>query len=133
MSRSAAVDQSEDVVPGAAAEAPSARWLLAGGALICTLGLLMGRWHPFPWDQAIDTSFGLGMGLSYITKHSPVELIEDEDAQRLLGALAFEITMGLPQYPQWDMLLRVHHRSGLWGVIGDGSSNYITGGFRYNF
>ncbi len=95
--------------------------------------LLMGRWNRFVWDHYVETSVAAGAGFSYITEISPVELANDDDAQRFAGALAFEMTFGLPEYPQWDLLFRVHHRSGMGGVFGGGSSNYVTSGFRYSF
>jgi hypothetical protein len=97
------------------------------------VGLGLGRWHPFPWDDIVDTSFAVGAGLSYYSEISQVEKDEDDDARRLLGYLAFELTFGLPRYPRWDLMLRIHHRSGMGGVIGDGSSNYGCIGLKYAF
>jgi len=93
----------------------------------------MGRWHTFPWDDVVDTSLGAGAGLSSYTEISAVEKHKKDDAQRLLGYLAFELTFGLPQFPRWSLLTRIHHRSGLKGVIGEGSSNYLAVGFKYAF
>lgn len=97
------------------------------------VGLGMVRWLPFPWDDYVGTSLGIGAGLSYYTEVSRMEKDRDDDAQRLLGYLAFELTFGLPQYPRWDLMLRLHHRSGLLGVIGDSESNYLCVGIRYAF
>jgi hypothetical protein len=93
----------------------------------------VGRWHPFPWDEWLDTSFAFGAGLSYYTEVSAIEEERDDDAQRLLGALAFELTFGMPRFPRWDMLVRIHHRSGMGGVIGEGESNYLCLGLKYRF
>lgn len=95
------------------------------------LGLL--RWLPFPWDDYVDTSLGIGAGFSYYTKISDMEKERDDDAQHLLGYLAFELAFGLPQYPRWDLMFRLHHRSGLQEVIGDSESNFLCVGFRYAF
>lgn len=95
--------------------------------------LAMGRWHPFPWDTWLNTSFAFGAGLSYYTEVSAIEEERDDDAQRLLGALAFELAFGLPRYPRWDLLMRIHHRSGMGGVIGEGESNYLCVGLKYHF
>lgn len=46
MNRGAAVGEKTGASTSAPAETPAMKWLLAGGALICTLGLLMGRWSP---------------------------------------------------------------------------------------
>lgn len=93
----------------------------------------LARWHSFPWDEWLDTSVAFGAGLSYYTEVSAIEEARDDDAQRLLGALAFETTFGLPRYPCWDLLVRIHHRSGMGGVIGEGESNYLCLGVKYHF
>ena len=104
-----------------------------GGSFWEFVGLGMVRWLPFPWDDYVDTSLGIGAGLSYYTEISEMEKERDEDAQHLLGYLAFELTFGLPQYPRWDIMLRLHHRSGLQEVIGDSESNFLCVGLRYAF
>ena len=98
-------------------------------------GLLIGRWRLFPWDKYLDTSFAIGDGLSYATEVPKVEEREDPDAGRWLNYLMFELTLGLPQYPKWDVLFRIHHRSSLKGSIGasDAGSNFFCTGIRYNF
>lgn len=97
------------------------------------VGLVLGRWHPFPWDKYIDTSFAMGGGLSYFSELSQTELQRDENAQKLLGYLAFEFTFGLPQYPRWNLMFRVHHRSGAKGLIGESVSNYSCFGLKFAF
>jgi len=97
------------------------------------VGAILGRWHPFPWDKYIDTSFAMGAGLSYDTDISETESETDHHPQRLLGYLAFELTFGLPQYPRWELMLRIHHRSGAQGIIGDGGSNYLCSGLKFAF
>jgi hypothetical protein len=97
------------------------------------VGLMLGRWHSFPWDKYIDTSFAIGAGFSLNSEISKIELDRDEHAQRLLGYLAFEFTFGLPQYPRWDLMLRVHHRSGAAGTIGESVSNYLCVGLKFAF
>ncbi len=98
-------------------------------------GLLIGRWRWFPWDRYLDTSFAMGDGISYATGVPKVEKREDPNAGRYLNYLMFELTFGLPQYPKWDMLFRIHHRSSIRGTIGarDAGSNFFCTGIRYNF
>lgn len=96
-------------------------------------GLVIARWLKFPWDKYVDTSFAVGDGLSYNTEVSQVEKDDDENAGHWLNYLLFELTLGLPQYPRWDFVYRVHHRSGIRGLIGDGGSNYPCIGFKYAF
>ena len=97
------------------------------------VGLAIGRWHPFPWDRYIDTSFAFGSGISYNTEISPIELLEEEDSKRAIIYLSYELTFGLPQYPRWELMLRIHHRSGAWDLINDASTNYVCGGIKFSF
>ena len=97
------------------------------------VGLIIGRWHEFPWDKWVDTSFAVGDGISYYTEISNVEKEDDEDAQHALNYLLFELALGLPQYPKWDLVLRIHHRSSVFGLVGAAGSNFVCGGIKYSF
>ena len=97
------------------------------------VGVLIGRWHYFPWNDYINTSFAVGDGFSYYTEVSEVEKEDDEDAQRSLNYLLFELTFGLPEYPKWDLVFRIHHRSSIFGLYGAGGSNFVCGGIKYSF
>ena len=96
-------------------------------------GLIIGRWHAFPWNKYVDTSVAVGDGLSFYTEVSKVEKEDDEDAQKTLNYLMFELALGLPQYPRWDLVVRIHHRSSIFGLYGAGGSNYLTGGIKFSF
>ena len=96
-------------------------------------GLIIGRWHVFPWNKYVDTSLAVGDGLSGYTEISKVEKDDDDDAQKTLNYLLFELALGLPQYPRWDLVVRIHHRSSVFGLYGAGGSNYVTGGIKFSF
>ena len=96
-------------------------------------GLIIGRWHRFPWDKYLDTSFAVGDGLSYNTETSEIEKEDDENAGKWLNYLMFELTMGLPQYPRWNLVYRIHHRSSIRERIGAGASNFVAFGIKYSF
>ena len=96
-------------------------------------GLLIARWNKFPWDKYVETSFAMGDGLSYNTDVTTVEEEDDEDAGNWLNYLLFELTLGLPEHPRWDLVYRIHHRSSVRGLIGAGGSNYVTLGVKYSF
>jgi len=96
-------------------------------------GLIIGRWHAFPWNKYVDTSVAIGDGLSHYTQVSKVEKEDDEDAQRTLNYLMFELALGLPRYPRWDLVVRIHHRSSIFGLYGAGGSNYVCGGIKFSF
>ena len=97
------------------------------------VGVLICRWHYFPWNKYVRTSFAVGDGLSYYTDVSEVEKDDDDDAQRSLNYLLFEVTLGLPKVPKWDLAFRIHHRSSIFGLYGAGGSNFVCGGIKYSF
>jgi hypothetical protein len=96
-------------------------------------GVLVGRWHAFPWNKYVDTSFAVGDGISVYTEVSKVEEEDDEDAGQVLNYLMFELALGLPRFPQWDLVLRIHHRSSVFGLAGSAGSNYLCGGIKFSF
>jgi len=95
--------------------------------------LLILRWHPFPWDKYIDTSFAVGDGISYATEIPVIE--KKPEAGRTMNYLMYELTFGLPELPEWAFVIRVHHRSSIFGLIDSdyGASNFLCGGIKYYF
>jgi hypothetical protein len=96
-------------------------------------GLAALRWHPFPWDEYLNTSLAVGNGLSYATEVPRVEKEYDEDAVRVLNYLLVELTFGLPEQPRWSFSLRIHHRSDVFGLFEGGGSNFLCGGIKHSF
>ena len=97
--------------------------------------LVVLRWLPFPWDRYLDTSFAVGEGLSYATEDPKIEVEKHGRTSKLLNYLMFELAASLPKYPQWTYFLRVHHRSGVFGLFDgvSGGSNLVGAGVRYDF
>lgn len=95
------------------------------------------RWLPFPWDRYLDTSFAFGNGLSYATSEPELEIREgdEEETNQLLYYILVELAFAVPRYPSWDVFVRIHHRSSVFGLI-DGistGSNFVGLGLRYKF
>lgn len=96
---------------------------------------LMFRWANFPWNCYVNTSLALGEGVSYATSIPWIEAENNTNTKRLLNLLAFEATFAHPCYPQLQAVLRIHHRSGCYGLYhaGNSGSNDIGLGIRYLF
>jgi hypothetical protein len=92
------------------------------------------RWHRFPWDSHFRSSLAFGLGFSYAFEFPRVEYELENDTKQLLLFWQLEITAG-PREGAWSALLRLHHRSPGWGVMGvaDGGMNAPSLGFRYEF
>jgi len=100
-----------------------------------TNALFLLRWHVFPWNHFLKTSFAVGDGLSYAWGRPEVEVIESDSSTRLLNYLLFEFCFTLDWDPPLSLVFRIHHRSGVFGLFNGthGGSNYIGGGFRVAF
>ena len=94
------------------------------------------RWHNFPWDNVVNTSIAYGLGPSYAARRPPVEESSKQRPAHVLVFMPVEITFAPPkQYNlPWEFLVRVHHRSGAYGVVSHGKgSNFVSAGLRYRF
>lgn len=104
------------------------------GELNCAFTL---RWLPFIWDKYLDTSFAFGNGISYATSDPELEIREGDEnkTSQWLYYILVELAFALPQQPQWDLFVRIHHRSSVFGLIDNIStgSNFVGLGLRYKF
>jgi hypothetical protein len=97
--------------------------------------LVILRWLEFPWDHHIDTSFAVGDGISYASEKPKIEVAKMGDTSKILNYLMFELECVIPKHPTMSLFARIHHRSGIYGLIDgvSGGSNMVTGGFRIRF
>jgi len=98
-------------------------------------GAIIARWLSFPWDRYVDTSFAAGEGLSIAGEKPELEQRRHEESSRLLNYLLFEFTFAHPEHKALSLVTRLHHRSGIRGLINDvhGASNSMAVGLRYEF
>lgn len=93
------------------------------------------RWANFPWNHYLTTSFALGEGISYASSVPSVEKRNNNNTKRLLNLMLVEATFAVPSYPRLELVARVHHRSGAFGLYhaGNSGSNDVALGIRYLF
>jgi hypothetical protein len=95
----------------------------------------MARWMSFPWNKYLYTNLRIGAGgVSYVTGISQWELqnSENDKGSRFLHFLVTELTFSSGPDANWEAFIRVHHRSGIYGMINGvyGGSSYVTAGYR---
>jgi hypothetical protein len=97
--------------------------------------LFVFRWLLFPWDDYLDTSFAIGDGISYATEDPEIEVQKHDKTSKILNYLMFELAFVVPKQPHWSVFARLHHRSGMFGLINgiSGGSNAVGAGVRYTF
>jgi hypothetical protein len=99
--------------------------------------VFMLRWKTFPWDSFIDTSFAAGDGLSIASETPKLESERygNDESSALLNFVLVEFAFALPDYPGPELVMRMQHRSGAFGLINNTSdaSTAFTWGIRYRF
>ncbi len=97
------------------------------------VGVLVARWESFPWDHELDTSLSVGEGLSWASELPAKEGEGDDKTAQLLNYVLFEVAASPGEKKRWEGFLRVHHRSGVFGMFSDvyGASNFVGLGVRY--
>lgn len=98
-------------------------------------GLFALRWLTFPWNKYIDTTVAVGDGLSYGTSTAKLEEEMHGKNSLLLNYLMLEMSFALPETPRWNLVVRLHHRSGVFGIFDgiEGASNSVGVGIKYKF
>jgi hypothetical protein len=94
---------------------------------------IVARWITFPWNDYVKTTIAVGDGPSFATQPPKLEKKNFDEAKRLQNYVFLELTFGLPRYPQWDFVIRIHHRSGVFGVLGGSGSSIPALGVKYKF
>ncbi len=95
------------------------------------------RYDGFPWNDKIYTTIAVNTGLSLLTNQSAFERGRDENNKNteLLHYMGPEITFADPDNKNLELLVRFHHRSGVFGLF-DGvisGSTFISSGVRLRF
>lgn len=99
-------------------------------------GALYLRFDALPWSHRVPTALGASTGLSVVSRLPHAERFDDgvrlENRSHVLHYFSPEIAFGIPGREGEEIVLRWHHRSGIFGAIGgvrDGS-NVVALGWR---
>jgi hypothetical protein len=93
---------------------------------------LMFRTGRIPLFQGLSVNFAFGEGLSYASERPRLEGSFRVEPTRFLNYLAFEAEFSHASLPGVYFVPRIHHRSGVFGVIApkESGSNFIGAGLR---
>lgn len=99
-------------------------------------GSLYFRYDGFSWNDTIYTTAAMNTGLSWITETSEFEKDRSDGlSSQVLHNFSPEITIADPDNKDLELVLRLHHRSGIFGTI-DGvhsGSTFVVTGMRVRF
>ena len=95
------------------------------------------RYDGLPWNDTVYTTVGINTGLSLLTEISGFEEGRDNAGKSsvLLHYLGPEFTFADPENKDLELVLRLHHRSGVFGLF-DGvvsGSTFLSAGIRLRF
>jgi hypothetical protein len=102
------------------------------------LALLL-RTHDVTLLSPLLFNVAFGMGPSYAFSKPTYEDGPDgepnQGEHQLQNYVTFELELGLESLPKWKLATRIHHRSGLYGLIAPRrvGSNFFALGIRYDF
>lgn len=98
--------------------------------------VFIARWRDFPWNEVLLTTFAIGDGLSVATKIPKLEKKRRGlKTNKVLNYVMAELTFSLPECPQWALIVRYHHRSGIFGTFRGvhDASTALAAGIKYWF
>ncbi|MBL7715670.1 MAG: hypothetical protein JNL01_09400 [Bdellovibrionales bacterium] len=92
------------------------------------------RWKNPPWSSLLNSSLAIGNGVSYALGGIPSlenQLLDKTSA--FLYHLLFEVTLAPQSWKQTDIVFRIHHRSGVFGLIDGitGGSDFVCLGLKF--
>ncbi len=93
------------------------------------------RYDGMPWNDFVYTTFAASTGLSVLTEVSEFELSREGKATEMLHYFSPELTFADPDNKDLELVLRLHHRSGIFGIF-DGistGSTFIGLGIRMRY
>jgi hypothetical protein len=90
------------------------------------------RWSLLPWDRYVKSSFLFANGLSYASEIPAMERV-GAGVSKSLYTIALEFEFQIPGAENWGVVIRLHHRSGIFGLMTqvNQGSNYLCLGVRY--
>jgi hypothetical protein len=93
---------------------------------------LMFRTGQIPLLSGLSVNLAIGEGLSYASERPRLEGSFRVEPTRFLNYLAFEAEFAHPSLPGVYFVTRIHHRSGIFGVVAprESGSNFIGAGIR---
>ncbi len=98
-------------------------------------GAMYFRFKFFPENKYLLTSLALSSGLDYATGISALERKKARgNPSEVMHYFSPEVTFALPSHPQDELVVRIQHRSGAYGVINNASgAQFLTVGIRILF
>lgn len=93
------------------------------------------RWVDFPWNDTVETTMGVGLGLSYSSKLYLMDIKRHpgEERSHLKFDLPIHVTFARPSKPDQQLVIYLAHQSGGFHIFDKGGVNSIGMGLRCSF
>lgn len=93
------------------------------------------HWRLINWQRHLNVYLAIGEGVSYVSNVPLREFRNSDEPKKLLNYLMFEFCFVHPCYSQLELVARIHHRSGVFGLYNANNSGSTAVGLaiRYFF
>ena len=95
------------------------------------------KYDGFPWSDKIYMTAGVSTGVNYASSISDLEVSKsgNDTGTKLLHYFSPEITFADPENKNTEVVARLHHRSGVFGLFDgvSGGSTFFSVGIRQHF
>jgi hypothetical protein len=106
-----------------------------GDSSLWEAGLVLTAGLPrLPWLRRVPLSLMAGEGVSYCSRVAGYESSDPSKPRELLNLVVLEAAYAPAGGEGWSLLVRLHHRSTVWGLFAPGGdSNFMLMGLRKGF
>jgi hypothetical protein len=90
------------------------------------------RFNTITWPEVVSMNFAIGDGISQALGNPRLEIVQE----RTMNFFLMEGAFFLPENPEWQVVLRLHHRCKCFGIFSSerkSGSNFLALGLRYRF
>lgn len=96
---------------------------------------ITGKWPILPENDWVKARIIIGEGLSWVSKVPYREYRNSQEPQQILNFLMFEFSFAPAKHPEIELVYRIHHRSGVFGLYHANNSGSTAVGLmlRYYF
>lgn len=77
---------------------------------------ITGKWPILPENDFVKARIIIGEGLSWVSEVPFREYRNSQEPQKLLNYLMFEFSFAPAKHPEIELVYRIHHRSGVFGL-----------------
>lgn len=103
------------------------------GTIYEIIPYITAKWPLLPENDLIKARIIIGEGISWVSNVPYREHRNSDEPQKLLNYLMFEISLAPAKHPEFELVYRIHHRSGVFGLYGADNSGSTAVGLTLRY